>query len=177
MAKWRSVLQQDDDVNRDTYEVIILCFGLADDQLGTAVALRAMQQLYGLYPDQVTVRRVAMQLAKVNMKGSGMPRRRLNLNSDTKKKIAVIGTVLSDLKSERLKALEERGVDVDAMDETQKSEETVLLLCDVLRFTVQTKNKKYIEAGWQESGKQITSVERMGETAAEEMGVPECAPF
>jgi hypothetical protein len=178
MCRWETVLKQER-ISRGVYELVILCFGLADDQIGTAIALRAMQQIFDIYPDQNTVRSVALQLAKVGLKGSGAPSRRLNLNSDTKRKVAQIAKILSNLKEERVKILAQRGVIFDDMDDKQRSEESILLLCDVLRYTVQTRNKSYVEASWEdaESGGEFSSVERMGYAAAEEMGVSHCSPW
>lgn len=178
MVKWEDVLKREP-FARDIYELIVLCFGLADDQIGTAITLRAMHQVFNISPDQNTVRSVALQLAKVGVRGSGAPSRRLNLNSENKKKVAQIAKVLSNLKEERVKVLEQEGVNVNEMNDAQRAEESILLLCDVLRFATQTRNKKFLEANWEDtdSGNQTSSLERMGQEAAKMMGVPSCAPW
>ena len=123
---------------RDLYDQIVLCFGLSDDQVGTAVALRSMQRSFGVMPNEATVRSVVLQLAKVAVTNvKGYRTRRLNLNKDTQRRIGEIGVVMKHLKEARVKQLEEEGIDVAGMSAEEQSEESLKLLISLLKYTVE----------------------------------------
>ncbi|KFY01514.1 hypothetical protein V490_00871 [Pseudogymnoascus sp. VKM F-3557] len=162
---------------REMYDQIILCFGLADDQIGTAVALRAMQRLYGMYPNEATVRSIVLQIAKAGVKNvAGYRPRRLNLNKDTQRRISDVGKVLKTLKDDRTKQLQDQGVDVERMSAEDQSEESLKLLCLLLRSTVEVRlasessEELRMEAG-------VGGVDYLARSAAHEMGVPENLPW
>lgn len=160
---------------RELYDQIILCFGLADDQIGTAVALRAMQKLYGLFPNEATVRSVVLQLAKAGVKNvAGFRPRRLNLNKDTQRRISDIGKVMKTLKEERTKVLQESGVDIEKMSPEDGAEESLKLLINLLKFAMETRIKSSdqltMEAG-------VGGIDYLARSAAKEMGVSENLPW
>ncbi|OBT71670.1 hypothetical protein VF21_10580 [Pseudogymnoascus sp. 05NY08] len=161
---------------REMYDQIILCFGLADDQIGTAVALRAMQRLYGMYPNEATVRSIVLQIAKAGVKNvAGYRPRRLNLNKDTQRRISDVGKVLKTLKDDRTKQLQDQGVDIEAMSMEDKSEESLKLLCLLLRSTVEVRMASETSELRMEAG--VGGVDYLARSAAQEMGVPENLPW
>ncbi|ELR10500.1 hypothetical protein VC83_04796 [Pseudogymnoascus destructans] len=161
---------------REMYDQIILCFGLADDQIGTAVALRAMQRLYGMYPNEATVRSIVLQIAKAGVKNvAGYRPRRLNLNKDTQRRISDVGKVLKTLKDDRTKQLQDQGIDVEAMSKEDKSEESLKLLCLLLRSTMEVRMASEASELRMEAG--VGGVDYLARSAAQEMGVPENLPW
>lgn len=161
---------------REMYDQIILCFGLADDQIGTAVALRAMQRLYGMYPNEATVRSIVLQIAKAGVKNvAGYRPRRLNLNKDTQRRITDVGKVLKGLKDDRTKQLQDQGVDVEGMSVEDKSEESLKLLCLLLRSTVEVRMASETSELRMQAG--VGGVDYLARSAAHEMGVPENLPW
>ncbi|OBT60925.1 hypothetical protein VE03_09286 [Pseudogymnoascus sp. 23342-1-I1] len=161
---------------RDMYDQIILCFGLSDDQIGTAVALRAMQRLYGMYPNEATVRSIVLQIAKAGVKNvAGYRPRRLNLNKDTQRRISDVGKVLKTLKDDRTKQLQDQGVDVEGMSMEDRSEESLKLLCLLLRSTVEVRMASETSDLRMEAG--VGGVDYLARSAAQEMGVPENLPW
>lgn len=132
-ATWRS-----ETMARELYDQIILCFGLNDDQLGTAVVLRLMQKQYRVMPNEVTVRSVVLQLAKVGVTNvKGYRTRRLNLNKDTQRRINDIGNVMKTLKEQRVKELEAQGVNPERMSQDEQGEESLKLLISLLKFAME----------------------------------------
>lgn len=162
-------------MSRELYDRILLCFGLADDQIGTGIALRAMQILYGIYPDQVTIRSIVLQLAKAGtVNAAGFAPRRLNLNSAQKDRIKQITGLLQRFREQRAKDLLAEGKDFDSLDEIAKSEQLILLLCDVLRFVVQSRTSpNQINAPGALPGGDTVSFQQLAEVAALQMGIPQ----
>ncbi|KFY98108.1 hypothetical protein V498_01661 [Pseudogymnoascus sp. VKM F-4517 (FW-2822)] len=161
---------------REMYDQIILCFGLSDDQIGTAVALAAMQRLYGMYPNEATVRSIVLQIAKAGVKNvAGYRPRRLNLNKDTQRRISDVGKVLKTLKDDRTKQLQDQGVDVEGMSMEDRSEESLKLLCLLLRSTVEVRMASETSELGMEAG--VGGVDYLARSAAQEMGVPENLPW
>ena len=160
---------------RDLYDQIVLCFGLSDDQVGTAVALRSMQRTYGLMPNEATVRSVVLQLAKVAVTNvKGYRTRRLNLNKDTQRRIGEIGVVMKQLKEARVKQLEEDGIDVAGMSAEEQSEESLKLLISLLKYTVERRmladQNLRAQAG-------VGGVDYLAREAGREMGVDGRLPW
>ncbi|KFY24398.1 hypothetical protein V493_05257 [Pseudogymnoascus sp. VKM F-4281 (FW-2241)] len=161
---------------REMYDQIILCFGLADDQIGTAVALRAMQKLYGMYPNEATVRSIVLQIAKAGVKNvAGYRPRRLNLNKDTQRRISDVGNVLKKLKEDRTEQLLDQGVDVEDMSVEDQSEESLKLLCLLLRSTVEVRMASETSELRMAAG--VGGVDYLARCASHEMGVPENLPW
>lgn len=161
---------------RELYDQIILCFGLADDQIGTAVSLRAMQRLYGMYPNEATVRSIVLQLAKVGVKNvAGFRPRRLNLNKDTQRKISDVGKVLKSLKEDRTKQLQDQGIDVENLSTEDKSEESLKLLCHLLRIATEARMAPETSHLRMEAG--VGGIDYLARSAAKEMGVSEKLPW
>lgn len=173
MAK--STTWEKETLARDLYDQIVLCFGLSDDQVGTAVALRAMQRTFGVMPNEATVRSVVLQLAKVAVTNvKGYRTRRLNLNKDTQRRINEIGVVMKGLKEARVKQLEEDGVDVEGMSAEEQSEESLKLLISLLKYTVERRmmadQNLRAMAG-------VGGVDYLARNAAQEMGIDGRLPW
>jgi hypothetical protein len=136
-----------------------------------------MQRLYRLYPNEATVRSIVLQIAKAGTKNvAGYRPRRLNLNKDTQRRINDVGNVLKILKDRRTKQLQDQGVDLEKMSVEDKSEESLKLLCQLLRYTVEARmaseeaSELRMEAG-------VGGVDYLARSAAREMGVSENLPW
>lgn len=171
----RSATWKTEKLARDLYDQIVLCFGLSDDQVGTAVALRAMQRIFGIYPNEATVRSVVLQLAKVGVTNvKGYRTRRLNLNKDTQRRINDIGNVMKGLKEERVKVLEANDVDVDAMSQDEQSEESLKLLISLLKYAME---RRLIADENLRNQAGVGGIDYLARNAAKEMGVDERLPW
>lgn len=170
MMRWANSLKAEfgpDGFPRDVYDLIILNFGLADDQAGTAVALRAMQRYFGIYPTDETARSLVLQVTSIGVI-TGPRIRRLNLNAGTKERIRQVTHVLALLQSQRVEALAQVGIMYDDLDEKTKKEEALGLLSDLLRIVA-------IQLNSSEGG--CIDIIELSRIAAKEMGVPDCNPW
>lgn len=168
MVKRAPDLNKGDKMHRELYDEIILCFSLSEDQVGTAVALRALQQLFNLYPTERTVRTVVLQLTRFRLRNAAGSRpRRLDLNKATKARIAQVTEVLAAFKDQRAEELLQHGIKFDELSEEAKLEESLLLLSNLLRYVYQAKM----------SGLEAPSASEMSRLTAEQMGVPNCNPW
>jgi hypothetical protein len=169
MAKWAPALnEKNKKLPKEVYDMIILCFSLAQDQAGTAVALRALQRNFNSFPNENTVRTVVLQLAREGLTDTdGRPPRRLNLRRSAvvKERVAQVTRLLEDFKQQRVDALLAKGIVFDELQGDAKLEESLFLLSELLRHVTQIRLKE---------GQSITQV---SEAAAEDMGVPDCAPW
>lgn len=156
---------------RDIYDLIVSSFSLALDQTGTAVALQAMQRYFGVYPDDSTARTIVLQLARLGLTNeSGDKPKRFNLRSpEAKQRIDNVTRILERFYDQRKEVLVQQGVVFDELDGDAKAEELLLLLSDLLRYVSQAR----IAAEQRHSYNATTA----SQTAAEQMGVPECVPW
>lgn len=168
MVKRASDLNKREQMPRELYDEIILCFSLAEDQVGTAIALRALQRIFNMYPSESTVRTVVLQLSRVRLRNAAGSRpRRLDLNRATKDRIAQVTQVLATFKDQRVEQLSRQGIDFEKLQEEEKLEESLILLSNLLQYVYQAKVKG-LEA-------QLGSITEVSKIAAEQMGVPECS--
>ncbi|PQE20911.1 pentatricopeptide repeat protein [Rutstroemia sp. NJR-2017a BBW] len=171
MMKWAPKLVKDlgtHEMPKELYNLVVLCFGLDDDQVGTAVALRAMQRAFGAYPSEDTVHSIVLQLTGVGSATS--PRmRRLNMNHTVRERIRNVSKVLELLKKQRIEVLAESGIVYDDLQGQAQMEENLILLSDLLHIVV----RKRMEA---ESGTGLDTI-AMSREAANEMGAPQCVPW
>ncbi|KAI9745252.1 MAG: hypothetical protein M1818_001531 [Claussenomyces sp. TS43310] len=174
MMQWSSNLGHEN-MPRKLYDRIVLCFGLADDQVGTGIALRAMQIFYAAYPDQATIRSIVLQLTKAGIvNAAGFAPRRLNLNSSQKERMKQITRLLQSFKDQRDEALLTEGKAYEDLDEKAKGEESIILLCEVLRFVVQSRTSPdQINAPGALPGGDMVSFQQLAEVAAKQMGIPQ----
>lgn len=175
MMKWTFSLSKQIILPRDLYDLMILCFGLADDQVGTAVGLRALQHHFGAYPTDETARSVILQLAKAGSRNvDGLRPRRLNMNSTTKARIYQVTKVLQKFKQRREEALSKRGIFYDNMNAAAKAEESLLILTNTLRFVVQTRMEGVVS---DEREDEEPRPKDTAANAASAMGVTTCNPW
>ncbi|KAH8815105.1 hypothetical protein F5884DRAFT_771129 [Xylogone sp. PMI_703] len=169
MVQRASSLTEKEQFPRDLYDLIIVSFGLSDDQPGTAVALRALQQYFDIYPNQDTVRSIILQLARVgHVNAAGIQPRRLNINNATRERINKVTRVLETLRKTREDILLNQGIIFNELDNHGKLEESILLLSDLLRYVSQS---RIID------NNEIKDVSQLSLIAAKEMGVPDCVPW
>lgn len=154
----------------ELYEEIILSFSIRQDQVGTAVALRALRVRFNALPTPDTVKMVIYQLSRIGLEDEkGQAPRRLDKDSAaTKDRIASVTKILQKFKDVRIEALKERGIVFEQLNDIAKVEETELMLLDLLRYAAQMKLKR---------SRETENVVKACRSAAEEMGVPDCVPW
>ena len=168
MVRWPQTRKQGT-LSQDAYELILDCFLMADDQIGTAIALRAMQHLYDLYPNEETVTNTILQLAETGHRKLYLPRRQ-ERDKDIKNRLSLLTEAANRLKEQRVKTLMEKGIEFENMDATTRSEEVIMLLSDLLLVV------HPLVGGIPEGQSETSSVQELAQLVAEEMGVPQCAP-
>jgi pentatricopeptide repeat protein len=131
--KWRA--RDLEEVSKELYDQIIRCFSLAEDQVGTLVALHALKDMFGIHPDQATARIIVLQIARL---GAPDPRsKRLNLStSNTKTNIAKVMNVLEKLAQRRNAILEQGDIQGAENNAVRKTEETLWLVSELLRVVI-----------------------------------------
>jgi pentatricopeptide repeat protein len=168
IARWPRVTRESP-FSQGLYDEIILSFSLAQDQVGTAVALQAMQRHYNQFPNQQTARTIVLQLSRLGFdRVNGRPRRLSPNSAATKNRIAEVTKIMHVFKSQRDEALKQQGVDFKQLSDTAKMEELLMLLSDVLRYVA--KERIAAESDTYTIGKCCTE-------AAQEMGAPDCVPW
>jgi len=175
VVKWAGCFQRKE-FSRTLYNRIILSFGLDDDPIGLGITLRAMQVLFQVYPDDKAVRLIIVTLAQARIVDErGIPTPRENLKKQTRDRISTIGQLLKVFKEERAAMLQSQGIDYDALKGDAKSEEIILLLCDVLRCVIHARTRPH--NALRESDFRINGdngkFQELAEHAAELMGIPQ----
>ncbi|KAH7364580.1 hypothetical protein BKA65DRAFT_491657 [Rhexocercosporidium sp. MPI-PUGE-AT-0058] len=153
---------------QDLYRLIVQTFSLAQDLTGTAVALRALQQHFKIYPDPETARIVVLQLARLGLKNElGVEPARLNPDlSMTRERIATVTTILQQFKDQRVEALLQQGIKFNELQGKALMEEPLVLLSELLRFA-----ERQVALDGSESTAQKSKA------AAQVMGVPDCSAW
>ncbi|KAF7877545.1 hypothetical protein EAF04_001220 [Stromatinia cepivora] len=170
MMTWTNKLKAElgkDGLPRELYNLIILNFGLVDDQVGTAVTLRAMQRYFGTYPTDDTARSIVLQITAVGAI-TGPLVRRFNINKGTKERMRQVTRVLGLLQSQRAEALAKLGINYDDLQGQAKSEEALTLLSDLLHIVT-------LQVNSGQDGR--TDTVKSSKKAAKAMGVPDCVPW
>ncbi|KAH0565081.1 hypothetical protein GP486_001521 [Trichoglossum hirsutum] len=137
MATWYSKwsARDYDEASKEMYDQIIRCFSLSGDQAGTLIALHALRDMFGMYPDQDTVRIIVLQIARLGSQNTRS--RRLNLSdSNTKANVAKVTNVLEKLTQRRSAALEKQGIQPDHSNLAMKEEENLWLVSELLRIVI-----------------------------------------
>lgn len=155
-----------DPLPNELYQTIILCFCLEKDQVGTAVALRALQHYFHKFPSENTARAIILQLARTGLVNEhGRASRRLASDSrSTKERVHHVTQLLQYHKDQRVEALKQQGIIFDELEGNAKLEQTLVVLSSLLRFGYQHKPV---------DGKDLPHVRYSSYTAARQMGVPE----
>lgn len=170
MMKYRPFLQKEGNIPRDLYDAIIFGFSLAQDQAGTAVALRALERYFDVYPNEGTARTVILQLARLGHRDeAGHRLRRLNIRtSASKQRIAQVTQILENLKQERANATSQQGKNLEQLTDDEKAEESLSVLLSLLHHAFQSRMGTEDE--------DVLATMELSRKAAEEMGVPQCIP-
>ena len=172
---------------RELYDAVILAFSLSNDQAGTAVALRAMQRHFNMYPNEDTARTVVLQLTRTGFRVAmreppeAKPRpgrwghrpRKLNLSArQTRERVHEVTKLFAALKKHRMDALLQKGLVYDELADEAKAEESLLLLSDMLRHVHQARLESN-DKDWRQPKLAMAK----SHEAAKMMGVPDCDPW
>ena len=172
---------------RELYDAVILAFSLSNDQAGTAVALRAMQRHFNMYPNEDTARTVVLQLTRTGFRVAmreppetksrpgrwGHRPRKLNLSArQTRERVHEVTKLFAALKKQRTDALLQQGLVYDELSNEAKMEESLLLLSDMLRYVHQAR----LEAN-DRDWRQPKLAMAKSQEAAKMMGVPDSDPW
>ena len=140
MMDWYSSLSLKDremaqeEFSQELHNQIIRCFGRTADLEGIIVAIYAMRQSFGLYPDEEAARTVNIQVGRMGMGEEKKPGRRRRGNPQriaNADRIAQAFTLLTD---QRQKYLAEAGLsDLHLCDAYIQREEFVFVLAEFLR--------------------------------------------
>jgi hypothetical protein len=167
MMKRSEILREKEGMPQEVYDMTILGFSLAQDIPGTAVALHALQQHFHMYPTESTVRTIVLQLARLgNRDSEGRIQKHLTLSKkSTQIRIHEVTKVLATFKKRRMDALMEQGIVYQELEDGAKSEQSLIILTDLLHFVNQ------VHSGNDESAS------RNSREAAAMMGVQDCDPW
>jgi len=152
-----------DEDARELYNTVVLCFAASNDQVGLAIALRAMQRRFDMLPNEITARQILLQLA--------------SFKDNSKKKLIVtrveanlkpLTTLLRTLTTARIEFLASQGVVFNDLNKQTKMEESLTLIIDLL---------VYLQERRMEEHGGSTAVGRLYRLAAVEMGVPQSVPL
>ncbi|MCJ1451799.1 hypothetical protein MMC28_002139 [Mycoblastus sanguinarius] len=143
MVSWLSTLKARErelvreDFSKDLYDQIIRCMGLASDNEGTIVALYALKDKFGFYPDKDIARMVSLQVSRMGV-GESSTRKpgrwRHKKNPQRKANSAKIAQVFGIITEQREQVLAENGIDdLEGCDEMVQKEEGLFVLAEFLR--------------------------------------------
>lgn len=159
-ASSREQLIAREEFTKELYDQVIRCFSLSKDLEGTLVAMHAMSQSFGMYPDPDTARMIALHISRLRTGDSDVRwrqsrRSRMTRVSTAKGDLAKIAKVLEIVTEHRLEVLADRGIKFETLDEQQQADEQLYLMSELLR-TVMNKvtgdpsitETKVQEAAW-----------------------------
>ncbi len=142
MMKWYSLLQPGDrelvrdDFSKELHNQIIRCFGQTADLEGLIVALYALKESFGIYPDKETARTVSLQVGRMGIGEEKRPRagRTRKGNSQRKANVMRIAQAFAIITGQREKFLAEAGLnDLQQCDAHIQREEGLFILAEFLR--------------------------------------------
>ena len=140
MMDWYSSLSLQDrkmareEFSQELHNQIIRCFGRAADLEGIIVALYAMRQSFGLYPDEEAARTVNIQVGRMGIGEEKKPGRRRRGNPRRKANADRIARAFTLLTDQRQNYLAEAGLnELHLCDAYIQREEFVFLLAEFLR--------------------------------------------
>ena len=125
-----------DEKGKDFYNQIIRCFCHRRDLEGTLVALHALKDILGGYPNQDTILLITIQLARL---GENVPlkrrrRSRFLSHQDSVRNMTKIQEIFKAARQARSEALQSQGIDEATLTVEQKREELLSELSEVLRI-------------------------------------------
>ena len=142
MMNWYSLLPPGErglvreDFSKELHNQIIRCFGQAADLEGLIVALYAMKESFGIYPDTETARTVSLQVGRMGIgeDKTARPGRRRKGNPQKKANAARIAQAFALIAEQREKYLLEAGFDdLQQCDADIQKEEGLYILAEFLR--------------------------------------------
>ncbi|KAK2759089.1 hypothetical protein FQN54_003188 [Arachnomyces sp. PD_36] len=151
-----------EEFSKEIYDQITRCFCLSKDLHGTLVALFAMRDTFGIYPDADTARMLVLQVARLTPVPAGVPkhrRRRLSTTPRSKENISHIERLLEILHERKVMALAEEDRKLEDLEEGEQRVFQLELLSDLLRVVLQR------------MAPSAHRVEERIQTATQEMGV------
>lgn len=128
-----------EDFTKELYDQIIRCFSLTKDLEGTLVAMHAMRQSFGMYPDQDTARMIALHISRLKHPASNVRRTRrsrLAGSPNSKADVAKITKILEMLTERRMQVLAKRGLKLEEMDTEEQAGEQLYLMSELLRVVM-----------------------------------------
>ncbi|MCJ1310964.1 hypothetical protein MMC25_004633 [Agyrium rufum] len=146
-------------MNEQLYQQIVRCFCLNNDLAGTAVSLYALRDLFGMYPDQATIRMITIQVARLSEGTSAQPRRRRIRFQNAQPNLDKINQALELIAQKRGEELAGRGIDVKGLEEKEQNEGRLYLISQLLELVMD------------QAGPSGATVQQVVKTAAREMGV------
>lgn len=129
-----------EEFSKEIYDQITRCFCLSKDLHGTVVALYAMKDTFGFYPDADTARMLMLQVARLAPVPAGVPkqrRRRLSATPRSKENIAHIEKLLELLNERKVSALATEGREMKDLDDDAQRVFQLELMSDLLRVVIQ----------------------------------------
>lgn len=166
IAKHKSAILKEGKLTRELYDLIVLTFSLASDQIGTAVALKVFHKHFDALPSEETARTILLQLTRMGLTNeAGIKPRRLDLGkAATQQRLGAVAQVTAMFRERRIEALKEKGIVFEKLSPEAQREESTHMLSDLLRYAAsQTMSN--------------TPVVERAQSVAEQMGFPDCNPF
>ena len=149
-----------EEFSQELYNQIIRCFGRAADLEGTIVALYAMKESFGFYPDEQAARTVSIEVGRMGIGEEKKPGRRRRGNPQRERNAERIARAFTILTEQREQYLTEAGLNVwRQCDANIQREEFLFILAEFLRAVLR---RTSVDAD---------AVEANIEKAAWEMGV------
>lgn len=128
-----------EEFSKEIHDQITRSFCLSKDLHGTLVALYAMKDTFGMFPDADTARMLVLQIARLVPVPSGVPkyrRRRLSTTPRSKENIAHIERLLEVLHERKVDALTMEDRDLKDLDEDEQRVFQLEILSDLLRVVM-----------------------------------------
>ena len=154
MISWYSALNEKarqaarEECSRSFYDQVIRCMCLSKDLEGTTVALYVMKEMFGLFPDKDTARMLTMQVARVAMDLTRKPSRARQTTSAlmrSKGNMTKMNQLLDLVKKEREIVLIQRGVDIEALSDSEMKEELLIVLATYLQVIMRQSDPKQLD--------------------------------
>ncbi|KAK2873453.1 hypothetical protein FQN49_002360 [Arthroderma sp. PD_2] len=148
--------------SKDLYDHIIRCFCLSLDPQGTIVALRAMKQTFGFFPDADTARILVFLVVRLIPTGDEAKlhkrrHRRIASTPRAKENLQYVGNLLDRLRDQKTIQAAKEGIYLDDMDQEFHMNFEVDLMCDLLRVVLRSmrRNPAKIESSIQNAADEM----------------------
>jgi pentatricopeptide repeat protein len=141
MMQWYSKLtprgkgDAQEEFSKDLYDQITRCFCLSKDISGTLIALYAMRDMFGIFPDDDTARMLVLQVARmagVPPDTAGHRLRRLSTTPRIKENIGQVHELLELLNERKASMLEGQGLRIEQLDEEERKQYQLEIMADLL---------------------------------------------